>query len=260
MKKERIDNSTNTRAEEGNFVSDKERIKQLEEQVEKLERIKDRFKRKATDIWADFQEKQKVNLEIAQRVVELNNKPVAEILQNMYFGRTQGDSVEFCEIFGLIKTGWCKDRRLCTDCIDDFLMEHYKERFLEHGGQYMKEFDALKMQYMDDNMLSDVERELVFSVIEKCEDLFKKCEQRDVPASGALLITSDGYSINESCFPDVESARKEMAKQYRLVYPYSNDEDADEITAMSSLREDEAILYNGGENVYLWKVVNLKEI
>lgn len=224
MKKERIDNSTNTRAEKGNFVSDKERIKQLEEQLEKLERIKDRFKRMATDVWADFQEKQKVNLEIAQRVVELNNKPVADIIQNMYFGRTPGDSVEFCEIFGLIKKGYCKEGRMCVDCIDHFLMEYYKER---------------------------IEQD-------------RQCEQKAMPANEALpvtlLVQSDGYSIDESYFPDVESARKEMTKQYRRAYPYSNEEEADETTAMSSLGKDEAILYDGGENVYLWKVVNLKEV
>lgn len=109
-------------------MAEQERIKQLENEIEELQRENEYFKGESESIWADFRKRQNFNLEIAQRIVKKDNKAVANIILNMYFGKIPSDSVGFCEIFDLRGKGCCKEGLRCTDCIDNFLLEYYKGR------------------------------------------------------------------------------------------------------------------------------------
>ena len=62
-----------------------------------------------------------------RRIVKTDSKAIANIILNMYFGKMPSDSCGFCEIFGLKEKGCCKDDLRCTDCIDNFLRQHYLE-------------------------------------------------------------------------------------------------------------------------------------
>jgi len=111
-------------------MTDKERIEQLEKQIEELQNAKEYYEGEANSIWADFRKRRNFNLEIAQRIVKIDRKAVANIILNMYFGKIPSDSVGFCEIFDLKGNGCCKEGLRCTDCIDNFLMEYYKRRII----------------------------------------------------------------------------------------------------------------------------------
>ena len=109
-------------------MNDKERIEQLQKQIEELQNAMEYYKSEANSYWADLIKRQKFNLEIAQKIVKTDSKAIANIILNMFFGKMPSDSVGFCEIFDLKERGCCKDDLRCTDCIDKFLSEYYKER------------------------------------------------------------------------------------------------------------------------------------
>ena len=71
--------------------------------------------------------RQKFNLEIAQKIAQTDSKAIANIILNMYFGKMPSDSCSFCEILDLKGKGCCKESLRCTDCIDNFLRQHYSE-------------------------------------------------------------------------------------------------------------------------------------
>lgn len=67
----------------------------------------------------------------------------------------------------------------------------------------------------------------------------------------AILIKTDGYEIDHWFFDDVEQAKKEMKRQYDSYYPEELEEEwADD----SYCSDDYAILYNNGEDVFVWRV------
>lgn len=109
-------------------MNDKERIRQLENQLKTLQEGYEYYRGEAESFWAGLRKRQELNLEIAQKVVMIDSKAIANIILNMYFGKMPGDSVGFCEIFGLKEKGSCKDGERCTDCIDNFLRQHYSEK------------------------------------------------------------------------------------------------------------------------------------
>lgn len=108
-------------------MSDKERIEQLEKQIEELEKANEYFRGEVNSYWADLRNRQKFNLEIAQKIVKVDSKAIANIILNMYFGKMPSDSISFCEIFDLKGKGCCKEDLRCTDCIDNFLRKHYQD-------------------------------------------------------------------------------------------------------------------------------------
>ena len=67
----------------------------------------------------------------------------------------------------------------------------------------------------------------------------------------ALLIFSDSYSISVSEHESVEAASLEMKEQYNHRCP---SEFIDDFEDMSFCSDDEALLYDNGDNVYAWKV------
>ncbi|RKJ46550.1 hypothetical protein D7X98_04125 [bacterium 1XD8-76] len=106
-------------------MSDKERIEQLEKELEELKNASEYYRDECNSFWADLRKRQKFNLEIAQKIVKTDSKAIANIILNMYFGKMPSDSCGFCEIFGLKGIGCCKENLRCTDCIDNFLRQHY---------------------------------------------------------------------------------------------------------------------------------------
>ena len=108
-------------------MSDKERIEQLEKEVEELKKCKEYYKMECNSFWAELSKRQKFHLEIAQKTVKTDSKAIANIILNMHFGKMPSDGCSFCEIFDLKGKGCCKENLRCTDCIDNFLHKHYTE-------------------------------------------------------------------------------------------------------------------------------------
>lgn len=106
-------------------MSGKERIEQLKKANEELKKANKYYKEECNSLWADLRERQKFNLEIAQKIAKIDSKAIANIILNMYFGKMPSDSCSFCEIFDLKGKGCCKEDLRCTDCIDNFLRQHY---------------------------------------------------------------------------------------------------------------------------------------
>lgn len=102
-----------------------ENIQEYEQRIQELEKEKQYWKDEANSVWAELKKHQQINLEIAQRIVKTDSKAIANIILNMYFGKMPSDSCSFCEIFDLKGKGCCKEGLRCTDCIDNFLKEHY---------------------------------------------------------------------------------------------------------------------------------------
>ena len=70
----------------------------------------------------------------------------------------------------------------------------------------------------------------------------------------AILIETDGYSITHTLYGGYTEAKEAIDKRYTELLPDDLDEDwAD----MSYCGECDAILYDNGENVYVWKIVLL---
>ena len=68
----------------------------------------------------------------------------------------------------------------------------------------------------------------------------------------AILIETDGYSITHTFYDGYKEAKEALDKRYIELLPEDLDEDwAD----MSYCGEYDAILYNNGEDVYVWKIV-----
>lgn len=71
----------------------------------------------------------------------------------------------------------------------------------------------------------------------------------------AILVYSDGYSISEERYPSVQEVQDAMEEAYRNSYPYNEGEEPDEITLMSDCGEGQAVLYDRGNNVYIWQII-----
>lgn len=69
-----------------------------------------------------------------------------------------------------------------------------------------------------------------------------------------LLITSDGYSISTAKYDDYAGAYKAMLSNYDNL---NNNEPDDEWNDMSYIDDMDALLYAGGEDVYVWKIVKI---
>ncbi|MCI8371289.1 MAG: hypothetical protein HFI75_02645 [Lachnospiraceae bacterium] len=106
-------------------MTDKEQIERLKNEIAELRETNDYYKRECNGYWAELLERKKINLAIAQKIVKTDGKAIANIILNMHFGEIPSDSCSFCEIFNLRGKGCCEDDLRCTDCIDDFLRQHY---------------------------------------------------------------------------------------------------------------------------------------
>lgn len=71
-------------------------------------------------------------------------------------------------------------------------------------------------------------------------------------SKGAILVHTDGYSITYHKFSSKEDAIGAM----RLAYNNQNEKD-DEWDLLSYILETEAVLYDRGENVYVWKIIEI---
>lgn len=69
-----------------------------------------------------------------------------------------------------------------------------------------------------------------------------------------MLVKTDGYSISSWIFENYEEGKKEMDKQYSSFKPEELEE---EWAEMSYCESHDAILYNNGENVYVWKICEI---
>ena len=104
-----------------------ERLKIME-----LERENEGLKRYIQSLSVNTLEKDMhdVSLRVADEILEINPKSVANIILNMTYGSR--NDVSFCEIFGLRASGGCTQHKTCTKCIDAFLEKYYKERDREN--------------------------------------------------------------------------------------------------------------------------------
>ena len=70
-----------------------------------------------------------------------------------------------------------------------------------------------------------------------------------------LLMTTDGYSLDDYTFYDsFETAQAMMKKSYENLTPSNW---IDEFKEMSNCGEKDAILYCNGENVYVWNIIKM---
>lgn len=71
----------------------------------------------------------------------------------------------------------------------------------------------------------------------------------------ALLIKTDGYTIQTTTFADTDSARAAMTADYNA----SNKNAADSAEhKMSHISDTEALLYDRSDNVFVWRIVSLQ--
>lgn len=71
-----------------------------------------------------------------------------------------------------------------------------------------------------------------------------------------MLVSTDGYSIENTIYSSYEEAKSAMEKAYDEVTP----DDWNEMWQQDSyLAENNAILYANGENVFVWQIVDLNE-
>lgn len=136
-------------------MSDKERIEQLEKELKELKKESEYYKGECKSFWAELVERQKCNLEIAQKIAQTDSKAIANIILNMHFGKMPSDSCGFCEIFNLKGKGCCKESLRCTDCIDNFLQQHYSEETKGRLNNDLISRSAL-IQSLRSNVLVDV--------------------------------------------------------------------------------------------------------
>ena len=69
-----------------------------------------------------------------------------------------------------------------------------------------------------------------------------------------LVITTDGYSITVNTYDNRDSAHEAMENEYNSLNQNTPD---DEWDSMSCISDNEAILYANGENVFVWKIVEI---
>lgn len=70
-----------------------------------------------------------------------------------------------------------------------------------------------------------------------------------------LLVRTDGYSIEKvGRYTTHDNAHAAMKKEYD---DYNDNSPDDEWQDMSSIDYDTAILYNHGEDVYVWQIFNI---
>ena len=69
-----------------------------------------------------------------------------------------------------------------------------------------------------------------------------------------ILIRTDGYDIMTYFFDSYKSAEKEMKRQYKDVKPRKW---IDDFKKKSEITPSNAILYQNGEEVFVWKIVRV---
>lgn len=69
-----------------------------------------------------------------------------------------------------------------------------------------------------------------------------------------LLVATDGYSINHTKYSSLELAKEAMEEAYKALYDENMDEDWKE---QSCINEESAILFQNGENVYVWDIIEV---
>lgn len=95
--------------------------------------------------------------------------------------------------------------------------------------------------------------------IGKCvADMINECEKlssgKSYPIKNFMLVRTDGYSMESTAYPDFESAADAMKKAY---HELDNNIPGDDWYDMSYCSESEALLYAGGEDVYLWNIIEI---
>ena len=70
----------------------------------------------------------------------------------------------------------------------------------------------------------------------------------------AILIKTDGYSIDCQFYDDYNQAKVAMDEQYNS---YNPDELEEEWADLSYCSSHDAILYNNGEAVYVWRICEI---
>lgn len=69
-----------------------------------------------------------------------------------------------------------------------------------------------------------------------------------------VLIETDGYSITTKFYGDYETAFNAMSDRFDELCPEELNDDCEETTSLNAY---DAILYANGENVYVWRIVEL---
>ncbi len=77
-----------------------------------------------------------------------------------------------------------------------------------------------------------------------------------------VLTQTDGYSIQKlGQSVSKTEMQKQMQEEYQRLYPYdtieTNDTTWNDFKEMSECNEDNAILYDRGETVYVWQILTV---
>lgn len=70
------------------------------------------------------------------------------------------------------------------------------------------------------------------------------------------LIRSDGYTINRTLYDSKSDARQAMIAEYNKL---NHNDENDEWDNLSYLHDDDALLYDHGDDVYVWKIFRCEE-
>ena len=71
-----------------------------------------------------------------------------------------------------------------------------------------------------------------------------------------LLVVTNGYSVEHTPYQTRDEAKAQMEIAWKAL---AKDLQSDEWKEMSSLGEEQAILYYNGEHVFVWDVIEVKE-
>lgn len=80
------------------------------------------------------------------------------------------------------------------------------------------------------------------------------CRKEKETNMKTVLIETDGYSIDTTEFDTKDNAIIAMKKRYADLTPNDNNES---FADMSYITDTNAILYQNGENVYVWKIITV---
>lgn len=101
---------------------------------------------------------------------------------------------------------------------------------------------------------AEVVGENVADLIDTLEEAASGNSYLKPKTSRYLLVGVDDCMIDDSTYGSYEEAYQAMAKAYEEHTPKENDPEFAEI---SFLGEWDAVLYANGENVYLWKIIEI---
>lgn len=197
------------------------RIRYGNEVYLEMEKEKEEKKKENEALWEKEQKFEKTKLYLSPRSYNALKRAKKNIVADL-LEMTEED---FEKIYGL-----------GVQSIDEIFSKLFS--FKEQCGEDLAEFSAFPF----------------FPEIKEKPEKEKVSSSKKEKEKRVMLIKTDGYSISSWIFENYEEGKKEMDKQYSSFEPEELEE---EWAEMSYCENYDAILYNNGEDVYVWKIVEL---